>query len=503
MFVFSDSQAQKDSVWQTLKPTSSHYSNEVEITVSKTITKSDSVIQTITKLPSKYINKVENKLDEVDKKLSKKTLRALRKFEKQEKRINKLLAAKDSLAAKNVFAYSAEMIDQLVNEFQNMPDKVINKLDGEYNAYLDTLKSTFQFLKQKGDKLIGKSKVIQDKLSVATGKLNVLEGKLQKAEEIKKYMRERKDYLRQQLEKFGMVKQLKKIEKASYYYSEYVKEYKTILKDRKKLEQKAMSILYKIPIFKKFVSENSFLTGIFKIPGNNATIQAGQNSMPTLAGIQTRANVQDLIQTSIASGGPNAISQIQQKIQSAQAELGKLKDKIIQYGSSDADIPSFKPNSQKTKSLLKRLEYGANIQFGKANQFMPTSGDIALSLGYKINDKSSIGIGLAYKIGLGNGWNNIKFSSEGIGIRSYIDWKIKRNIFVSGGYEQNYNSNFKNLQQLRNYSSWQTSGLIGVSKKIKLKGSKSTKIQLLYDFFSNSHFPRTQPFIYRINYNFK
>ena len=131
----------------------------------------------------------------------------------------------------------------------------------------------------------GKSKVVTDKLKQATSKLNVLDGKLQKAGEIKKYLRERKDYLRQQLEKYGMVKELRKIEKATYYYGEYIKEYKEILSDKKKLERKAMALLYSTPIFKKFVSENSLLASLFKLPGSSA---GNNTAIVSSTGIQTR-----------------------------------------------------------------------------------------------------------------------------------------------------------------------------------------------------------------------
>jgi len=460
----------------------------------------DSVVQTTTEFPEKYISQVSDKVSDVDKKLTKQTQKVLEKFEKQEARILRILEKKDSTQSKDILVYSTQKIEQLQNDFINIPDKAITKFKGEYNAYIDTLKSSLKYLQEKGENLIGKSKQITDKLQLATSKINILDGKLQKANEIKKYLRERKDYLRQQLEKYGMVKELRKIEKATYYYGEYVKEYKEILKDRKKIERKAMELLYATPIFKKFVSENSLLAGLFKLSGS---VAVNNTALPLLAGVQTRASVNNMMQTSISAGGPNAITQVKQQIQAGQAELSLLKDKIAKYGSADADIPSFKTNSQKTKSFLKRIEYGTNIQFGKSNQFMPTTSDIALSLGYKINDKSSVGIGISYKMGLGNGWENIKLTHQGIGLRSYIDWKIKGGFYLSGGYEQNYNSQFKNITQLKQYSSWQSIGLIGLSKKLKLKGGKSTKISILYDFLSYSRVPVTQPFIFRTGFNLK
>ncbi|MEJ0105009.1 MAG: hypothetical protein WDO19_21750 [Bacteroidota bacterium] len=69
-----------------------------------------------------------------------------------------------------------------------------------------------------------------------------------------------------------------------------------------------------------------------------------------------------LIQNQAAGGGTNGMQQIQANVQQAQGALQQLKSKIEKYGSnaSDGDIPDFKPNNQKTKSLLDRLEYGNN-----------------------------------------------------------------------------------------------------------------------------------------------
>ncbi|MDB5223397.1 MAG: hypothetical protein JWN83_2064, partial [Chitinophagaceae bacterium] len=132
----------------------------------------------------------------------------------------------------------------------------------------------------------------------------------------------------------------------------------------------------------------------------------------------------------------------------------------------------------------------------------PATTDIGLSVGYKLNDKSTLGIGASYKVGLGKGWNNIRISSEGIGLRSFVDYKIKNSFFLSGGYEQNYKSAFNSVEQLKNYNAWQTSGLIGVSKKYKISKKFKGNMQLLWDFLSYNQIPRTQPIVYRLGYNF-
>ncbi len=147
--------------------------------------------------------------------------------------------------------------------------------------------------------------------------------------------------------------------------------------------------------------------------------------MPILAGLQTRASVQTLIQQQVSAGGPNAQAQIQQNLAQAHAEINKLKEKINQFGgSSDRAMPDFKVNSKKTKSFLNRLEFGSNLQFEKSRNVLPSATNIGLSLGYKLNDKSIIGMGMSYKVGMGT-IRHIVITHEGIGLRSFACTTVK------------------------------------------------------------------------------
>ena len=167
-------------------------------------------------------------------------------------------------------------------------------------------------------------------------------------------------------------------------------------------------------------------------------------------------------------------------------------------------MPDFKPNGQKTHPFLKRLELGVNIQTTRANGYFPSTTDFGLSLGYKISNKSTIGIGGSYNVGWGTSINHIHFSSQGVGIRSFIDVQIKKNIYISGGYEENYTTPFTTLAQLQTTSLWQRSGLIGLSKMVSLPGKvvKKTKVSLLWNFLSYYQQPRTQPILFRVGYAF-
>lgn len=325
---------------------------------------------------------------------------------------------------------------------------------------------------------------------------------MQKAETIRRFLKERKQFLQEQLGRYGLGQKLQRLNKDVHFYSQYINEYKFILQDPHKLERKAIELLSKTSIFQDFLRKHSFLASIFHVPGD-----PGRPAFQTnMAGLQTRAQVNQTIQQQFATSGQALPQAIQQNIQQAQNQVRQLKDKITNLtGGQDNELPNFKSNKQKTKSFLRRLEFGTNIQTHQASNYFPATSDIGISLGYKLNDKSIVGIGMAYALGLGSGWRDVQLSSQGLGLRSFLDWKLKGSYWISGGYEMNYRSTFNTVDQLKNLNAWQKIGLLGISKVVSLKTKffKKTKISLLWDFLSNQQIPETKPIIVRVGYNFR
>lgn len=449
------------------------------------------------RIPEQYLKAVGQKFEDVGSKIDKKSQKTLAQYKKREAKLITKISKLDSSESKKLLEASGERFQQLEEKLKN-PGK-----PSQYVPGLDSLSTSLNFL-QANDQYLSKAKEVKQNLSDAISKADALKSQLQKADAIKAFLKERRALLKQSLEKVGLVKELKQLNKQVYYYAEQLREYKSILNDPKKIEKKTLELLSKTKPWKEFFRENSMLASLFRLPGGDPDDPA---NMASLAGLQTRAQVNNLIQTQISSGGPNAQQLLQENLQASQSQLNQLKNNVLQMGggSSDADMPeNFKPNNQKTKTFLQRLEYGANVQSQKATNIFPTTSDIGVSLGYKLNDRSVLGIGGSYKLGWGRGWNNIRLSSEGISLRSYADIKLKGSFWISGGYEQNYRSGFNDIDQLRTRSGWQQSGLVGISKKISIntKFYKQTNIKLLWDFLSYQQVPRTQPIVFRVGYIF-
>ena len=460
----------------------------------------DSLPQSIENIPHNFLAKVQKKYSGIEESLDKKTTKYLQKLQRQEKKLQRKagdINSGVSGALPNIDSTYLAFTSKLSEK-----EAAIKKVNlHQYNSYIDTLSTSLSFLE--------KYKGLADKVKLPSEALDKLKDKLNQTEKVKEFIAQRKQQMKQLLSKYtkvpaGLKKQYERISKTAYYYSAQVKEYKDMLHDPKKIEEKTVALLNQLPFFQKFMKENSQLASLFRLPGNGGSTQS-------LAGLQTRASVQGLIQQRIASGGPNAMAQVQQNIQNAQSQLSGLKEKLLKVPSfggdlGEAEMPDFKPNSQKTKPFLKRLEYGFDVQFAKSSSLLPNSADFALSLGYKLDDKKSIGIGMSYNLGMGT-IQHISFTSLGLGLRSYIDWKIPSpfggaggGLYITGGYEMNYNSAFKNIEQLKNYDAWESSGLIGLSKKYKISKKVKGEMKVLYDYLANAHVPVSQPVVFRVGY---
>jgi len=441
-------------------------------------------------LPGKWLNGLSRKIAGVEKDLTSQTEKYLEHMRRQEQRMYKKLYKKDSAAAKALFAGSMDQYSALGQRLANDTGNGDLHLSGEYQAYTDSLQGMLKFMKDP-------------RAAGALTQLTSLEAKMQDADQVKAFVRQRKqqmaDYIQQHTSLAGLLgKDYQSMNQGLYYYSQQVRQYREMLNDPDKLTKQALAILNKLPAFQAFMKENSQLAGLFNLPGNYA-------DPASLAGLQTRDQVSALIQQQVSAGGAGGQAALQANLQSAQSQLDTYKDKLSKLGggSGDIDMPDFKPNDQKTKTFWRRLEYGTNFQTTRNNYYFPTVSDLGLSVGYKLSERSMVGVGASYKLGWGNGIQHIAFSSQGAGLRSFVDIRLKGSFSLSGGFEYNSNRPFTGVQ-VPGWGRWTKSGLIGASKTVSMKSRvfKKTKVQLLWDFLSYQQAPRTQAVIFRIGYNF-
>lgn len=473
---------------------------------------SSSSVSRILSFPDKVFGRIDKEASSFEQKLNRNTEKYLNKLQRQEERLKHKLWKQDSTKAKEVFGDVKDRYDQLRNTLHNKEQQSNLSV---YSGHLDSLTTAMNFL--QSNPLLKEGDALTQKVTGNIKNISSLKNSLNQTDYIRKQIAERQQQLKAQLQNIGLAKEFRKYRKEVFYYQQQVREYKEALEDPKKLGARLLTTAQKIPAFQKFFDQNSQLASLFRLPGNPLPNSAG---VANTFGLQTRFDVQNMIQQRIGTG-PEAQQYVQQQIQTAQNEFQKLKSKVNQLGngSGDMEMPDFKTNSQKTKSFLKRIEWGTNLQTTKGTYYFPVTSDIGVSAGFKLNDKSIIGIGGSYKLGWGQNWQNIHITNQGVGIRTFIDWKapfgkskwnLLKSLWISGGAEMNYRSEFKRLNELYSTpssvglsgSSWQQSALVGISKKYNIGKKWKGNAQLMYDFLWKQQRPQTQPVVFRIGYHF-
>lgn len=446
---------------------------------------------------TKYFTGISNKAERYKECLTSKTEKTLEKLCKWEDKVKAILEKVNPEKATELFSGKRPTFNSLLQSIRN-GESVADNYQAAYNKYLDDVNTQTAFILQQKDKI---SESVMLKSAEAQKNLLDLDSTLNNTEAIEMFIKERKKELMQQCAAYlANSKQLQKINKEIYYYTETLKNYKEIFSDTKKAEETAMKLLNKLPAFQNFMQRNSELASLFGVPGSETSVTDNLT-----AGLQTRESVLNTLQNNF-SGGPNPQQYIQEGMAQAQEQMNTLKEKISNAGagSSDDEVPDFKINTQRSKTFLQRIEFGTNLQFQPGTDLLPAVADIALQAGYKLNTRSIVGIGASYKMGYGS-LQHIAITHQGIGMRSYIDWKIKKEFYLSGGYEMNYNAAFRNIDELKNTTDlWQQSGLIGLSKRIEIKTKwfSGTKVQLLYDLLHQQQTPPSHAFIFRVGYTF-
>lgn len=431
----------------------------------------------------KYQKRMTDKFSRIEMELNKKTQRIFYKAQQREKKLfKKILKVNPSFTA-DWLNISGKQYEQMTNKLNHAG----SAMKIPYLGYLDTIKTSFAFLLQQNLNHTGGNQLKS---------LENIEQQFGKAEMLRKYLNERRKFFQENLSERSMLKEIKKFNKDVYYYTEQLKEYKSILNNSKRFEQKAINALKRIPSFNRFFQENSQVNALF----NPVQKDDRADVVYTSGELQTRAAVIQYIQQQLGNT-VDPENMLQQQVTQAETILSVFKNKIdhLSKDDSEMELPDFNRSQQKTKSFLNRLEYGVNFQSEKGTNRLPARSEAGFTAGYQLNGKSIIGIGGSYALSWGEPFRNIKIEHESVGVRSFIDWKLKGSFYISGGYEKFYNIGFNRFSELRSTDKWEERGLLGVSKKYSL-GKKKGSLQLLWNFLHDQQTVQRQPLIFRMGY---
>jgi hypothetical protein len=465
----------------------------------------DSTIDKIINFPSKMLSRISGQSSSLSQQLTRQTEKYLQKMARKEAKLKAELYKTDSAKAAALYPNDPQQqYGTLIAKFKQDSSRLFSSMGPEYLPHVDSLNGMLGFL-SRNPSLLNGGLPEQAQVQAALAHFQQLQAKLQQADVIKQFIQGREAQIQQYLRGYPSLPSsinntLQGYNKEAYYYAEQVREYRQILNDPDRMIQTAMGLVEKLPAFSNFMKQNSFLAGLFTVPTGY------DNPDGAVAGFQTRDQVMAMIQSQVSQGGSSGAASIQNGLNTAQQDINNLHNKLSSLGggSGDMDMPNFRPNDQHTKPFLQRLEYGTYFQTTPATTYYPSYSDLGLTLSYKLGHQNVIGVGASYKLGWGEPFQHISLSSQGVGLRSFVDISLKKSFSLTGGYELNYLTPFSSFQDVRLLSRWTPSGPIGLTKTISMKSTvfKKTQLSLLWDFLSYEQVPRTQPFVFRVGYSF-
>ncbi len=394
-----------------------------------------------------YLDSKTSSLDKYLKRSERIQQKLLRRLKKKEARIQQQLAAKDST---------------LYRQYLNMPltyDSIaalsqdtttLNRGAGKRNTTIDSLKGIQAFIQKQSGKLNAAAGATGKDLPGAdyTAKLAALQSKLNAEQQVKDLIQQRSQAL-EQLAGGKNIAGLQSIQKEVYYAKEKMKAWRELADDPDKAEEQAMEYLQGVEGFDNYLNPNKNAFGGL---GNNATA-ADLERM----GYQTKGQMgkmlQDKFGSNLAAVQQSMGEQVQQfseklnevtgKVKEGKAALNEAKQGLNEAKAAKEKIkhiekPSFKKNPERGKPFWQRLETQYSFQTTRATPdgLRPAMLELGASVAFKHTPRLSYGIGLATSIGLGQNWQTIKLSYEGISARAYADWLLLYGFSAQLGYEQ-------------------------------------------------------------------
>lgn len=412
----------------------------------------------------------------------------LKRLTRLEKRYAKKLQRKDStgFASYRLNPLTYDSIEKIAN---NKEHKTAQKPIG-VSTLTDTLQAIQSFVVKKIH--------LNDNASVFQGydeKITAVNTDSRHTANIDNLITKRTSALQNiQSQNKGKVTGFTGIHKQVFYARQRIKTWKAISEEPSKAEEAAYEILQGQQGFDEQIASIN-TPGMQTLAGNAAPASELEKM-----GYQTKRQMQAQLQQKFG----NSLSGVQQRMSS---QITDYKDKLnnIQQAKNTAkstkqsirsvnkiNTPTFKVNPMRGLPLRERIEQQYNWQTTRATiDGKPAMFQFTAMAGFKHTPTLMYGVGIGTAIGLGTSWNNIRFSFEGIGIRTFAEKQLFYGIGVYTGYERMYKQTalFNNENRTErpgninqhNTTKYYESVLIGISKRYRINENWNGSLQVLYD----------------------
>lgn len=400
-----------------------------------------------------------------------------------------------------------------------------NKGSPQDNKTIDSLKKIQDFLQKQSSKLhtittiAGKAGIHTN----YTSQLNDLQNRLNAQQAVQSLIQQQSNRLNNLLNA-NHIPGGTAITKDIAIARSKIQEWKALAADPDAAEAKALEYLQGIEGFEQSFKTTSPYTGL----GANVTAADLQRM-----GYQTKSNTAALLQQQFGDNLGKVEQQMGQQIQDYTDKLNQVKEKVSaareQVNEAKGTAANAKAMAAQAKSNLripkpafknpmrgipfwKRWTVNYNFQTSRAtpDSLRPAMATIGATAVFKHTPKISYGIGIAGSLGLGQDWQHLKLSYEGISARIYADCKLFYGFSLQAGYEKTLTPKGKNyineLQQDNNAKVMETAlgilqdaAYIGIMKTYKINDKWNGTLLIGYNFLYQQSGLRS-PFILRMGW---
>lgn len=432
---------------------------------------------------SHYIDFKINKLSKYNGRLKRQQTSLLKKLKRKEDHLGSKLKRSDSVSFAR-FKKQSVSYDSInkISDAGNSATRIAKKK----NAAIDSLRGVQTFVKDKS----GNNGNITEVQNQGT-QLNELQGQLNFRAYVNELIAQRTTDLKN-LVSPQHSSGFKGIEKQVFYCRSRMNVFKEMQEDPTKLEEEAMEYLQGTQGFDKAI-KGATVGG----PGSMESVKDA--SQLESLGFQTKKQLQTNLQQKFGNGLNDVSKQMSTQLtewQDRQKDLNNISETKKSLHSVKAPQKlSFKVNPMRGLPFSKRLEKQYSFQTSPAGTDgkQPAQVILSASVGFKHTPKLIYGIGVIGAAGLGQNWQNVRFTFEGVGTKVFATWNWNYGIGLYAGYEKIFKhaafvrnrdeSKEEIISSPHNTNHYSESVLIGLTKSYNMNNKYNGSIRVLYDIW--------------------
>ncbi|MCG8309508.1 MAG: porin family protein [Cytophagales bacterium] len=190
------------------------------------------------------------------------------------------------------------------------------------------------------------------------------------------------------------------------------------------------------------------------------------------------------------------------KLLTAQSQLSKLKKKYTYVGSTTDMKHAKKARSLKGEPLKKRLVVGGNFNLHRGN---PTSVDLAPSVMYKLDKKTSLGLSGTYRVKLGiEDQFQTTVTQDVYGYSVLGEYRIGHGFFGYGEFEYLSRPDPDPAPTDKVLRTWQEGLLFGIGKQFSFTKGINARLIITYNaLYEEDKTPSNSPWNFKFGLNLK